>query len=244
MTGSRDTVLTRPSVDACRDQALPKIFPTPQRDKMPGVKANTQSKGKEKEKVGGGGAAGMKARTGGGETRDCFVCVPCGETRHRDCAPRARRARVGTQRRARTQVLSRPETTAASTHSLSSAARSPPARALRACSCKVKFNIRTPKAQLQEVGAGGAAGVLLLCGLAGRAACVRVVTACRCAAARPLIAPCSTWTASTRSSPSRRASRTTLREGETAGWGGGGGPSKMSTTMCAPRASLSEVLSS
>ena len=42
---------------------------------MPGVKANTQAKGKEKEKVGGGGAAGIKARLGGGETRDCAMCV-------------------------------------------------------------------------------------------------------------------------------------------------------------------------
>lgn len=136
---------------------------------MPGVKANTQSKGKEKEKVGGGGAAGIKARTGGGETRDCFVCVPSGETRH--CAPRARRARVGAQRgarRARTRVLSQPKTMERRpTHSRAPALAAGPRCA---CSCKVKFNIRTPKAQLQEVGAGGTAGALLLCGLAGRAA--------------------------------------------------------------------------
>jgi len=41
---------------------------------MPGVKANTQGKGKEKEKVGGGGAAGIKERKGGGDKVMCTVC--------------------------------------------------------------------------------------------------------------------------------------------------------------------------
>ena len=41
---------------------------------MPGVKANTQSKGGEKEKVGGGGKAGKEARTGGQPTTQCAIC--------------------------------------------------------------------------------------------------------------------------------------------------------------------------
>lgn len=41
---------------------------------MPGVKANTQKKGAEKPKVGGGGATGMKERLGGGEQRECVLC--------------------------------------------------------------------------------------------------------------------------------------------------------------------------
>jgi hypothetical protein len=41
---------------------------------MPGVKANTQNKGGETEKVGGGGAAGMAARKGGGEKMMCKIC--------------------------------------------------------------------------------------------------------------------------------------------------------------------------
>lgn len=41
---------------------------------MPGVKANTQKKGGEKEKAGGGGADGMKARLGGGNKVQCAIC--------------------------------------------------------------------------------------------------------------------------------------------------------------------------
>ena len=41
---------------------------------MPGVKANTQKKGGEKEAVGGGGAAGKAARLGGGNKVSCAVC--------------------------------------------------------------------------------------------------------------------------------------------------------------------------
>lgn len=42
---------------------------------MPGVKANTQDKTREKEKVGGGGAAGKAARTGAGAPKlSCTVC--------------------------------------------------------------------------------------------------------------------------------------------------------------------------
>jgi hypothetical protein len=41
---------------------------------MPGVKANTQKKGGEKEAVGGGGAAGIKARLGGGNKVSCAIC--------------------------------------------------------------------------------------------------------------------------------------------------------------------------
>jgi hypothetical protein len=59
----------------CLEQSLPPPFIRSTDAQMPGVKANTQAKGKEKEKVGGGGAAGIKARLGGGETRDCAMCV-------------------------------------------------------------------------------------------------------------------------------------------------------------------------
>jgi len=41
---------------------------------MPGVKANTQKKGGDKEAVGGGGAAGIKARLGGGNKVSCAIC--------------------------------------------------------------------------------------------------------------------------------------------------------------------------
>ena len=41
---------------------------------MPGVKANTQKKGGEKEAVGGGGAAGKAARLGGGNKVSCAIC--------------------------------------------------------------------------------------------------------------------------------------------------------------------------
>jgi|LauGreSBDMM110SN_4_FD.fasta_scaffold656714_1 hypothetical protein len=41
---------------------------------MPGVKANTQSKGGKDEKVGGGGAKGMQERKGGGEKVQCVIC--------------------------------------------------------------------------------------------------------------------------------------------------------------------------
>ena len=41
---------------------------------MPGVKANTQKKGGADEKTGGGGAAGIKARNGGGAQISCAIC--------------------------------------------------------------------------------------------------------------------------------------------------------------------------
>jgi hypothetical protein len=42
---------------------------------MPGVKANTQKKGTEKEKPGGGGQEGMKARLGGAPKMKCAICM-------------------------------------------------------------------------------------------------------------------------------------------------------------------------
>lgn len=42
---------------------------------MPGVKANTQKKGGDKEKVGGGGKEGMQARLGiSGDKKTCQMC--------------------------------------------------------------------------------------------------------------------------------------------------------------------------
>ena len=41
---------------------------------MPGVKANTQKKGGDKQAVGGGGAAGIAARTATANARLCVLC--------------------------------------------------------------------------------------------------------------------------------------------------------------------------
>lgn len=168
---------------------------------MPGVKANTQAKGKEKEKVGGGGAAGIKARLGGGETRDCAMCVGTN--------PPARNRRGGgdaTASTARWRLTSPPRRYVRAWRS-TRVHPSPPTY-----SCKVKFNIRTPKAQLQEVGCARALPAAL-------AARPRVSSAVPRAASRATAvphltrpAPRSTWTASTPSWPSRPASQATRRE--------------------------------